>query len=252
MLPAGSIERLRRYGSALDRLAPGTLTGLYAVGSIALGDYRSSLSNFDVVAVADTEWSPEALAAAGRAARVLGLRRRPARVGLVTWDDLAQGPGSSTTTCLLGTRVVDAGELLNPLTWQILRTAAVCARGPEYPELWSGDLRAWAAARLTGHWSSWLPSAGRRAASIWLRSSSTDPVLEATRLVAALRSGRVMSKVEAGSASIDGASSRSQRILKDAVGFRSGASMSMYWGPFERRNDALLHIGRCVEEAALA
>jgi hypothetical protein len=249
MLPAGSIERLHRFGGVLDRLAPGTLGGLYAVGSIALGDFRSPLSNFDVVAVADGGWSAEGIRAGRRAARTLARRGQPPLVGYVTWSDLADGPGRETGTCHRGSQSVSPGEILNPLTWQVMRTAAICVRGPEYPDLWSGDLRAWAAGRLVGHWSSWLQSVGRRPGGLWLRRNTTEPVLEVTRLITALRSGRVVSKVEAGSASVDGANNRSQRILKDAVGHRSGARMSMYWGPFERRDDALVHVETCVDEA---
>jgi hypothetical protein len=248
VFPLDALDRLHRFGAALDGLAPGALTGIYAVGSVALGDYTPSLSNLDVLAVSDVAWPSERLGRARRATRLLAHRHQPARVGYVTWSDLADGP-TGAGACYLGGRVVAADELLNPLTWQVLRTAAVCARGPEYPELWTGDLRAWAAARLTGHWAAWARVAGQRPGSLWLRRTTTEAVLEATRLVVALRSGRVTSKLEAGSSSVDGATVRSQRILKDAVGYRSGASLSMYWGPFERKSDALFHVRSCVEEA---
>jgi hypothetical protein len=246
-----ALERLHRFGSEVDRSAPGALSGMYAVGSLALGDYVPSRSNFDLLAVSDTAWAPERLGAARKAARLLGNRHQPPRVGCVTWSDLADDPPGGGT-CFEGGRVVEATELLNPLTWQVMRTAAVCARGPEYPELGRGELRAWAAARLAGHWAAWAPAAGRRPGALWLRRSATEAVLEATRLVVAVRSGRVVSKLEAGTASLDGGSSRSRRILKDAIGYRSGSRTSMYWGPFERKEDALFHVQACVDEARLA
>ena len=39
-------------------------------------------------------------------------------------------------------------------------------------------------------------------------------------------------------------STRHQRLLTDAVGYRHGAHSSMYWGPFERKYDALGAAGR--------
>jgi hypothetical protein len=34
-------------------------------------------------------------------------------------------------------------------------------------------------------------------------------------------------------------SSRHRRVVVDSVGYRQGAQTSMYWGPFERKYDAL-------------
>jgi hypothetical protein len=256
VFPPDALDRLRRFGAEIDGVAPGALAGLYAVGSLALGDYVPTLSNFDVLAVSETAWPTDQLRASGRAGQHLagshragiGPSHRPARVGYLTWADLAEGP-TGAGACYEGRGAVPATELLNPLTWQVMRTAAVCVRGPEYPDLWSGDLRGWAASRLTGYWAKWLPGADRHPGSLWHREATTEPVLEATRLVVALRSGRVVSKLEAGTSAVDSGPSRGQRILKDAVGHRSGARTSMYWGPFERKHDALAHIRACVEEA---
>jgi hypothetical protein len=254
MFPPEAMDRLRRFGTELDRVAPGALAGCYAVGSLALGDYVPALSNVDVLAVSAAPWPSDRLRAACGAGRHLTGRRlvqgrRPARVGYLTWADLARGPEDGVGACYEGRRAVAPGEMLNPLTWQIMRSSAVCVRGPEYPELWSGDLRQWAATRLTGHWAAWATAAARRPGALWLREATTEPVLEATRLVVALRSGRVVSKLEAGLSSVEHAPSRSERVLKDAIGHRSGARTSMYWGPFERKNDALFHIQACVDEA---
>ena len=248
MLPADALDRLQRFGAEVDAVAPGSLSGLYAVGSLALGDYVEAQSNFDVLAVSDAPWPAERLRVDRRAVRHLAQARRPARVGYLTWSDLTGGPPGGGA-CYEGRRAVPADVLLNPFTWQVMRSAAVCVRGPEYPELWSGDLRAWAATRLTDHWAGWVRASRRRPGRLWLRAATTEVTLEATRLVVALRSGRVVSKLEAGTSAIAAATNRSQRILTDAVGHRSGARTSMYWGPFERRGDALFHVMACVQEA---
>ena len=64
-------------------------------------------------------------------------------------------------------------------------------------------------------------------------------VLEAARLTQAVITGRVLSKSEAGELAMPIVSTRHQRLLTDAVGYRHGAHFSMYWGPFERKYDAL-------------
>ncbi len=64
-------------------------------------------------------------------------------------------------------------------------------------------------------------------------------VLEAARLTQAAITGRVLSKSEAGELAMPIVSTRHQRLLTDAVGYRQGAQFGMYWGPFERKYDAV-------------
>lgn len=250
MVPPEVLARLHAFAAAVDRAAPGTLAGLYTVGSVALGDYRARLSNLDVLAVADRPWAGASLGAARRAARGLDRPRQPARVAYLTWEDLGTDPAGVDAPCYRGRSQVAASELANPLTWQILRTAAVCTRGPEYPDLWSGDVRPWATARLTGQWSAWLETAPHRPGALLLRPITTETVLEVARLQMAVRTGRVVSKLEAGTAFTEGGRSRVQRIMKDATGYRRGVRTSMYWGPFERRNDTVLFVRLATDEAA--
>jgi hypothetical protein len=249
MVPPEALERLDRFAATVDRGAPGILQGVYAVGSLALGDYRPPLSNLDVLALADAPWSAGALEAGRGAVPTLGGRHEPGRVAFLTWSDLVDGT-SDTAACLEGRRAVPVDELLNPLTAQIMRSAAICTRGPEYPELSDGDLRGWAAARLTGRWAAWAHRLRHRPGALWVRGSTTEPVLEVARLTVACRTGRVVSKLEAGEASRSGAPSRAERILKDATGFRAGSRTSMYWGPFERHNDTLAYIEGAVAAVA--
>lgn len=240
MLPSQVLARLRSFADATDREVPGRLAGLYAVGSAALGDYREPLSNLDVVAVSDTAWDERSLQALGRAVPTLRQPGQPPRVACVTWEQLASDPAEVDAPGFVGRARVPGGDLVNPLSWGVLRNAALCVRGEEYPRLGHGDLRAWAAQRLGGWWSDWL--AGVRPGPLLLRRNIAEPVLEVARLEQIVASGRVVSKLEAGEATEGAGAPNRQRTLKDSVGYRRGASMSMYWGPYERRRHGLGYI----------
>ena len=238
------LSRLRAFADALDRGAPGRLAGLYAVGSVALGDYREPLSNLDVIAVSDTAWDQGSLVAVGRALGALRKPLQPPRVACVTWDQLARDPAEVEAPGFVGRARVPGGDLVNPFSWGVLRSAAVCVRGEEYPQLGGGELRAWAAARLGGWWADWL--AGAHPGPLLLRRNLAEAVLEVARLEQIVASGRVVSKLEAGEAAEGAGPPNRQRSLKDSVGYRRGARMSMYWGPYERRRHGLAYIRATV------
>lgn len=247
MLDPDALGRLRRLADDIERRSD-RLRGLYGVGSLALGDWTARLSNVDAVAVADDPWPATDLDRLRPAVRGAAVHRRPARVAWVTWDDLAEDPRVSSAPVRHGSRPVATGELVNAMTWHVLRSEAVCVRGPEYPQVWSGDVRDWAEERLRTWWPPQLARWRRRPTSLWWRRQINAPVLEAARLSVIVGSGRVLSKLEAGESLIDGARTSIQHILKDSVGYRQGVRWSMYWGPFERKNDALNWVGSVIAQ----
>jgi hypothetical protein len=85
-----------------------------------------------------------------------------------------------------------------------------------------------------------------------LRRAVAPLVLEAARLAQEAITGRVFSKSTAGEAVMPIVSTRQKRILTDAVGYRRGAQTSMYWGPFERKYDALTLVRDLLEAATSA
>lgn len=242
MLPPDVLRRLHAFAGDVDRAAPGALAGLYGVGSLALGDFRPPLSNVDALVVSDTAWGPAGLGAVRGATGALRIGHQAPRVACLTWADLTGDPARAAAACFRGRRAVPPGELANSLTWQVLRTAGVCIRGPEYPEIGAGDLRAWAAERLSGWWGGWLAHNRNRPGALWFRRGTAEVVLEVARLSQAVASGRVVSKLEAGDLAVVSSPSKYQRILKDSVGFRRGDRMSMYWGPFERKRAVLAFV----------
>jgi hypothetical protein len=226
-----------------------TLDGLYAVGSLALGDWRASLSNFDVLAVTGQEWNPDRIRRLRpTVARLAVHRAHPARVAFLRWSDLADDPSKVTAPVLVGGQIGPTEDLVNPMTWHILRVSGVCMRGPEYPEVWSGDVQDWAAQRILSWWSPQMARWRRNPRALWFRRQTEPAVLEIARLSVVAASGRVVSKLEAGESLIDGARSSVQRVLKDSVGHRQGVHTSMYWGPFERKNDTLSWIQSVVDQ----
>lgn len=245
VLPPQVLPRLRAFADALDRDAPGRLAGLYAVGSAALGDFRPPLSNLDVIAAADTSWDEGSLLAVRAALAALRQPGERPRVACVTWDQLASDPAEVDAPGFVGRDRVPGGDLVNPLSWAVLRSAAVCVRGDEYPQLGRGELRAWAADRLVGWWAEWL--ARVHPGPLLLRRNIAEPVLEVARLEQIVGSGRVVSKLEAGEVTEGSGPPNRQRTLKDSVGYRRGARMSMYWGPYERRRHGLAYIRSTIE-----
>jgi hypothetical protein len=249
MLDPQALSRLGRFADEVDREADATLEGLYGVGSLALGDWLAGLSNLDILAVAGQAWDPGLVRRLRPAVDRLALHRnRPARVAFLSWSDLAKDPSTVTAPVLVGTHTDPTDDLVNPMTWQILRVSGVCTRGPEYPEVWSGDVRGWASRRILTWWPPQVARWRRRPGDLWFRRQTEPAVLEIARLSVVAASGRVVSKLEAGVSLIDGARSSVQRVLKDSVGHRQGVHTSMYWGPFERKTDTISWILSVVDQ----
>jgi hypothetical protein len=130
------------------------------------------------------------------------------------------------------------------MTRAILRRDPLALVGPDWPVVAFDDaeLRSWCLDRLRE-----LVSA--RKGLLVMRRNVTPMVLEAARLAQGAITGRMYSKSEAGESAGVLVSSRYRRILTDSVGFRRGARTSMYWGPFERKYDALVLLRDLVAAA---
>jgi hypothetical protein len=116
-------------------------------------------------------------------------------------------------------------------------------KGPEWPVVGYDpeEMRRWSRRRLE--------ALAQRPGTIILRRHVGPFVLEAARLAQGVITGRVLSKSEAGETMKAAVSSRHQRLLTDSVGYRQGAQTSMYWGPFERKYDALTLVSELVAAA---
>ena len=219
----------------LLRREPGKkVEAVYAVGSLALGDFSPKQSNVDLAVVWEAGARTDLPKALRRAEADLDRPGRPAAGWHTNWEEVSAGPAAAPT----------AGEpspLVTPLTWAILRNDPMPLFGPDWPVVWEDPsaLRSWALDRLTAL------SDGKHGLLIWRREIG-PLVLEAARLAQIVLTGRVLSKSEAGDAANGLVSSSHRRVLVDSVGYRQGAQTSMYWGPFERKYDALAVVTELV------
>jgi hypothetical protein len=237
VLPATIAGMFEGFLEAGRRAAPGQLAAVYAVGSLALGDFSVRQSNVDLVVVAEPRLDRAQLSTMTAAARGLRRAHRDAQVWYASWDDLdAGGPGSGSSS----------GEvpLATPMTRAILRHDPMALFGPDWPVvgLDPDAFQRWSAGQLQA-----LASASH--GLLVLRRAVTPLVLQAAQLAQGAITGRVLSKSEAGEAVMSIVSTRQKRILTDAVGYRRGAQTSMYWGPFERKYDALTLVRDLLEAA---
>lgn len=201
----------RRHAALLDQHLPGAVTGVYLVGSAALGDHRPGRSDVDTVTVVVRELGP----ADGPALEAAHSPLAPDVVGIAYdttyvpagWlagppPDLPVTPYSLDGLLHLGERAFQ----VNPVTWvELLGSVAVV--GPHACELSiadvSGPLRQWLVQNLRSYWA---PSAARMRGVLCARPTGREAgaegvtwhVLGAARLHATLTTGRVLSKTEAG------------------------------------------------------
>ena len=223
------------YVDALRQVAGAQVSAVYAVGSLALGDFSQKQSNIDLVVVADPKLDPSQRRWLERPEKSLRRAGRPAEVWHTGWDEISGGPSA----------LPEPAALATPMTWTILRTDPMPLLGPDWPVAWVAEpnaLRGWALERLRAL------AGARQGLLVWRRDVGPF-VLEAARLANMAITGRVLSKSEAGESITGIVGSRYRRILVDSVGYRRGAQTSMYWGPFERKYDALALVRDLVRAA---
>ncbi len=240
MLILEAQQRAEAFLSQLDADVPDRASGLYLVGSAALGDWQDKVSNLDVVVVADEAWEAPDVAAASRHHDALAVSDEAPRVLYTSYDALAAGP-SAAAVCFEGRRAVAAAELDNAMTRTVLGEDAVAVRGSEWFTVGGADpadLVAWAHERLVGRWRRWTVS-GRGPGSHWKRKPLAESLLEVTRLHVAATQGRLVSKVRSGPMVLEHVSTKFERVIADATGYRRGSRTSMYWGPAERKAHSL-------------
>jgi hypothetical protein len=268
MLPVGLGAPIDAYLAALRRETGDQVAAVYAVGALALDDFSVKQSNIDLVVVGDPPFTEAQLRQLQRAER--GLERVGRRAGLwyTSWAEVADEPdpapsappgppataaprpqpkgikSPSAVATPAGSPPASNETLATPMTRALLRQDPLALVGPDWPVVGFDDsaFRAWCADRLRALVT------GRKSLLV-LRRAVTPVVLEASRLTQGAITGRVFSKSGAGESIGMIVAPRYRRILTDAVGYRGGAQTSMYWGPFERKYDALVLLRDLLEVA---
>lgn len=127
-VPAPAAAAIHEYLRQVDTAVPGLVDALYVTGSIALDDYRTDISDVDLVAVCAEPPSDAALDA-------LTALHRPATpsvdVVYLSPGDLRRDPTTlSPPDSLLGELRRSGGFEANPVVWRVLATRAIPVRGP--------------------------------------------------------------------------------------------------------------------------
>jgi hypothetical protein len=153
-LPAAVVAPLERYLCSLDERLPHRLTGLYLIGSVALGDYRPGASDIDVVAVTATRLDSGELDAVEAIHREIVLPLFS--VTYVTYDDLRSDPRTLDGIAFHheGTFGRSGGFDANSAVWETLRRYPLAVRGTALPDVWHdpAGLRDWTLQNLDSYW----------------------------------------------------------------------------------------------------
>lgn len=250
------------YLTIIDLQAPRLVEALYLVGSTALDDFQPGRSDVDFIAVTRNGLSVADFAAIKRAhAQLRRQHRRPAFDGnYLTWRELAQDPQLTGRGADVyhGKPEFPTSRGRSPLTWLVLSTAGIAARGPRRQEvnIWTDRtvLRTWARTRLLDHWQTWRERSARPLTRQGLAclgpAATTHAVLGTSQLHHVLTTGRVISKTESGRYALETFGPRWHRLIGDCLRVRLGGGGSAWSGnPLARRADALEFVATVVASA---
>ena len=236
------------YLEQADAEAPGLVTGLYLVGSLALGGFRQDRSDIDFLAVTSRRPDPEDVAGLGRLHAEMARRhRRPVLDGVyVRAADLSRHPAEvdGAVRANLGTVSTDDHYEPNPVTFHLLARRGIAVRGPDIPDLGLKDdpaaLRRWVADNLVSYWKPWV---ARWARSFGPRAMGEWPVewgvLGVPRLHFTLTSGEVCTKEDAARYASRRFGGQWDGILDEALRIRAKGRGGDYRWARVRRRDAL-------------
>lgn len=239
----GSLELpTERFVRACSAAAGGEDLGVYLAGSPALGDLSPRQSNIDIVVVTAAMLPADSLGSLRGTHGTLQLNGRDPVVCYTTWRSLEGSPDEAEAAVFVGRRPAERDRLANPMTWAVLAGHPHALRGPERPHVRSDGraVREW----FTGQ----LPGTVERTSRLLWRRHLTRLVLQSVRCAHGALTGEVLSLRRAGELAMEGATHTGQRVIADALGYREGANTSMYWGPFERKSNAVTLVRDLLRE----
>jgi hypothetical protein len=243
--------RVEHYLALLDGVSPGSLAGLYLVGSAALGDFQPGHSGIDFIAVTALPLSAAMLDIVETVHRVLQrepgpafdgfyidrsrLRLPPDPQGILPFE--LAGHFHRRSACLEA----------NPVTWTIWRDCGVAIRGPAPETL---DLLIDPATQirferenLDRYWTDWVVVHWAGPADAMLASWG---VLGVLRLAHVLVTGLVPSKTAAGRWALGHFAAVWHPVIDEALAARRGEAAPM---PLARFHAALDFVAFVIAEA---
>lgn len=247
-----------RYLAAFDARHPDRLTGLYLVGSIALGDFQPGRSDIDFVAVTRDPITPGDIEQIH--ASLAEGQSRPFFDGLyVTEQELRSVPNGDQggVAVVEGKPIGNSSAERHPVTWLTLARHGVVYRGPSPSESWiAADLaaaRAHARRNLTEYWKTWIgsrrPLLGRAGWYGLNANAVAWSVLGLGRLHAMLAEGSILSKTGAGLYALD-AFPPHRAIIECALAMRRGDHASFAGGALARRRAMLAFLDEVLADAS--
>lgn len=211
------------------------LRGLYLVGSIALGDYRSGLSDIDFVALHDAEPTPEATEALARVHAALAAAGGPPFDGFyIPAEALKRPPVSGAIVPFSLDGRFRSGEVcreVNPVVWRCLARSGRAILGPSPAALGVADsdedLRAYGLANLDTYWRRWIADCE---AALDRKAEGEDcdagaltwGVLGLSRSACTLATGRIVSKREAGRFALETLPEARHALVQEALAAHLG------------------------------
>jgi hypothetical protein len=240
------LSTAKRFIRAFTDLAGDRDSAVYLVGSPALGDVSPRQSNVDLVAVSAEPLDSERLLQLSSVHKTLRVNARDAAVCYTTWAGLRTPPAEAEAVVYVGHRRVERDWLANPMTWAIMANRPSPLHGEDPGTVHSGPdkVRAWCATRL--------PGLAQRTGRLLWRRHLARVVLQSTRCAYGALTGDVVSLRRAGELALQTASHTGHRVITDALGYREGANTSMYWGPFERKSNAVILVDDCLRQVEAA
>ena len=257
-MPSLVRELCGRFLEELDAEAPGLVTGLYLLGSLALGGYREDKSDVDFLAVVSKRPGEVEVAALGRVhARMSESHPKAALDGVyVRAADLSRPAGEVTgqVRANLGSVRTDDDYEPNPVSLHILGRCGLAFRGPDPDDLGlrddPGALRRWTARNVEEYWAPWVARYARSVKPSALRGAAVERgVLGISRLHYTLATGGLATKEEAGRYAARTFGPGWHEILDETLRLRLGGRGTTYRTPVSRRRDAVDFIRTVIGDA---
>jgi hypothetical protein len=226
-LPSGAAGAIDRYLDAADGVMPGLVTGLHVVGSLALDDYKPERSDIDVVVMVGNIPDGAQRSHLAEIHRVVATRIDGP---YLTDAQLASNPDSVGAVPYHLNGRFETGNCyeVSPITWAVLAEHAITVRG-DAPAVTRDDraVRAFSAANLDGYWAGWA----RTIEALIAETPDAEMidahmlewgVLGVARVHCAARTGRVVSKSDAGKYAFEEFDGEWGDIVDLALAARSG------------------------------
>ncbi|MCL2136803.1 MAG: DUF4111 domain-containing protein [Coriobacteriia bacterium] len=243
-------EVLGFYADELLKAFGDDLVGVYATGSLAVGDYYEGKSDKDLTVVLKQPVGSDKAKELLALHRLLEKKYPKAKVEsqYVTLGELSRDTAEIEPILAYHDRKMSRSYFnVNPVTWLTLRDYGLTVAGLPAAELGITttveETVAYVKANVEGYWQSWAARAksNRRLLGIY---SLSDAAIEwgvsgISRMLYTVNEGRIASKDAALEYMMEKSPQKHQAILGEALRIRSGQGVKAYRSRFQRRREMI-------------